>query len=61
MYREVRVSRVESAGGAISGVCFAPGSHDQLRTSPVRGLRRTVGEGRGEEPSIVAALPGMHI
>lgn len=29
----VRVSRVESAGGAISGVCFAPGSRDQLRTS----------------------------
>lgn len=50
MYREVRVSRVESAGGAISGVCFAPGSRDQLRTplSPARGSRRTVGEGRGE-------------
>lgn len=57
MYREVRVSRVESAGGAISGLCFAPESRDQLRTS----LRREEGEGRGEEPSIVAALPGMHI
>lgn len=39
----MRISRVESAGGAISGVCFAPRSRDQLRTS----LRRRVANGQG--------------
>lgn len=83
----MRVSRAESAGGAISGVCFAPGLRDQLRAplsfslapslslshrqSPSSSLpisfilrpsrsRATNQAGRGE-PSIVAALPGMHI
>lgn len=64
------ISRDESTRGAISGVCFAPGSRDQLRGSSLRQkgnetrVAETNGEGRAtgdEEPSIVTALPGMHI